>query len=720
MNGTVEGGDCLSCHATPQGNRRPVVGDFASQSHHIQGGELPLTNAKCYSCHWEANSDGTQNTTYHTQVTGKSVDLVAWTGATRPTTATLGTTYIAYTANGKRKEIKKLNIVCLGCHNSTPKLGSDMFGTYASDQYSPEARLATPKAKTSIQSRYSSTRTVSWSQYKYSTATGNTSRFGTNNKYMITKALSAHGNATNNKVGDWSASQGEDDFATGDIAASQTLSANRNVFCFDCHNSHGSNATGVTSSYSSATGRFKGGLLKTTVAGQGGYSVTYTPTARTITYSQYSAVGTVNATFYAGASICNDCHNNDTRKVNIARPWSITGTYSSTKAIVGYWSTPYFDNYTFNSAKRTTYKMGGAVGSVGGKDRRKPMGGHFGSSVNGASAQHSTSTYGGQYVINGLCTPCHDPHGVSNALGSDRDHGVPLLKGTWITSPYREDKADVLVKRGGGSTNFNGFLNSGAVPGYHIDQNTFMTTPVPYNGGAATQTNSTNKRSQRFRSFSNLSSAMTGTNYPMAAGLTVTNFAGLCMECHSQQQLTNTASGRPAAAAAWMSKERVHQSVGGWAASASGTDNLNNRRHAYTCAKCHAPHVSRLPRLLVTNCLDVRHFGQKASGGSINATASTNTPGNMLQSSVAGPSTITSGSGAGRFPSGGGRYSGTPGSSQNSGGWWFQTNGPTGLTPPSTYDSTTNFGTTQCHNGATSGGTGYDPTKQIWNKKSRW
>jgi len=169
-----------------------------------------------------------------------------------------------------------------------------------------------------------------------------------------------------------------------------------------------------------------------------------------------------------------------------------------------------------------------------------------------------------------------------------------------------------------------------------------------------------------------------------------------------------------------MTKERVHQSVSGWAATGSGTDNLNNRRHAYTCAKCHTPHVSRLPRLLVTNCLDVRHFGQKVAGGSINATESTNTHGNMLQSSVVGPSTVTSGAGAGRFPSGGGRYSGTPSSSQNSGGWWFQTNGAAGTVPPSTYDSTTNFGTTQCHNGSTSGGTTYDPTKQIWNKKSRW
>jgi hypothetical protein len=28
--------------------------------------------------------------------------------------------------------------------------------------------------------------------------------------------------------------------------------------------------------------------------------------------------------------------------------------------------------------------------------------------------------------------------------------------------------------------------------------------------------------------------------------------------------------------------------------------------HAFTCSKCHNPHASRLPKLLITNCLDTR------------------------------------------------------------------------------------------------------------------
>jgi hypothetical protein len=342
------------------------------------------------------------------------------------------------------------------------------------------------------------------------------------------------------------------------------------------------------------------------------------------------------------------------------------------------------------------------------KDQRKPMGGHFGSSVSGAlgtSAAHTAE-------INGLCTPCHDPHGVSNALGADRDHGVPLLKGTWVTSPYREDKADKMVARGGGSV-ISYFAAKGAVPGYHIDQNTFMSQPAPGAWGATTVTAKSNKRNQRFRSFSILSSAQTAVNYP---NLTPANFAGLCLECHSQLALTGSAS-RPAAASTWMTQQRVHQSVAGWSATGSGTGNLNNRTHAYTCAKCHAPHVSRLPRLLITNCLDVRHFGQRVSGGSISATASTTVnPGNMLQNIV-----TQTALGAGRFPAGGSRYSSNPGSAQNPGGWWFQTNGATNATQATsgTANPPSNFGS-NCHNSATAGGAAYDPTKQLWNKKSRW
>jgi predicted CxxxxCH...CXXCH cytochrome family protein len=711
MNGAIEGGNCVGCHANEQSagvvTRKAVVGDFASQSHHVQGIET-LDGKACYQCHGEANADGTINTTYHkaggTGGSGSGVVLAVW-GTSRATA-----TYIVYTANGKRNQIAKLNDVCMGCHN-TPNQAVAPFGKYSTHRYSPEARLATPKAKTSIQSRYSSTRKVAWSNYLFNNNSGHLVKYGTNMKNKVTKALSAHGNAINNQFPNWSTAKkrgGDDEYKRYDVAASSTLGTNRNVMCYDCHNSHGSDASGITSSYSSATGRNKGGLLKSTVAGRSGYNVTYKPASRSITYSNFSGLGqasalTTVATVNAGASICNDCHNNDTRKVNINKPWSITTTYSSTRAIVGYWSTPYFDNYTVYSALRSVYKQGGAVGAS--NDRRKPMGGHFGSSVSGRSAAHSSD-------INGLCTPCHDPHGVSNALGSDKDHGVPLLKGTWLTSPYLEDKAGARAYRGGGNK-FAGIPNGGAVPGYHIDQNTFMTTPTPNNGGATNVAGAqSNMRRQQFRSFSILSSAYKNVSsaYP-GSKPKPSNFAGLCMECHSQLVLTGSATNTTSKQ--WLSKERVHQTVAGWA-STNGT-NVSNKVHAYTCAKCHAPHVSRLPRLLVTNCLDQRHFGMNVSTSIASTGASTTTPGNIIQSTL-----TTSAMGAGRFPGGGKNYylstSKAPLRPRNPGGWWFQRDQPGAAgyaAVPKDYGSA-------CHNATNAGGTTYSPANQKWNNKSIW
>jgi predicted CXXCH cytochrome family protein len=51
----------------------------------------------------------------------------------------------------------------------------------------------------------------------------------------------------------------------------------------------------------------------------------------------------------------------------------------------------------------------------------------------------------------------------------------------------------------------------------------------------------------------------------------------------------------------------------------------NDRYHRFSCSKCHNPHASRLPRLLITNCLDTKHntwdqnYQVNASTGSANA-----------------------------------------------------------------------------------------------------
>ncbi len=91
-----------------------------------------------------------------------------------------------------------------------------------------------------------------------------------------------------------------------------------------------------------------------------------------------------------------------------------------------------------------------------------------------------------------------------------------------------------------------------------------------------------------------------GANNRMAES--IEQFAGLCVTCHKQEVLTDGINKNQS----WKSTDRLHESVKGWGA---------NTEHSYSCSKCHQPHNSGLPRLMVTNCLDASHRGKKAAGG---------------------------------------------------------------------------------------------------------
>ena len=318
-----------------------------------------------------------------------------------------------------------------------------------------------------------------------------------------TKAFSAHGNAAQNQGG-WDTNE----------TWPNTRNSVTNVACYDCHNSHGSGVSGRTTSYESAT--TNAGIMKDTTAGKGGYTQTYKPTAG-------GSTDTKNA-FTAGAALCFDCHQT---AISGTKPWGYGDTFGATQKILGYWDTDFFGLGTFGSQTRYPYKAFNVN-----------QGGHF-----GASATLSGTP---SHAIGGLCTPCHDPHGISPTLGADKQYAVPLLKGTWVTSPYKEDVAP--------ANNAAGTVLSEST--YHIDQNTV------------------------------------GANFVTQTDV---QFAGLCLKCHAKSNLTNGSNHT------WKSKDRIHEAVKGWK-TANGTI-----QHNYTCSKCHAPHNSNLPRLMVTNCLNSMH-----------------------------------------------------------------------------------------------------------------
>ncbi|RII26153.1 MAG: hypothetical protein CXR31_10620 [Geobacter sp.] len=667
-------GGCTICHKFVQrGDRTAVMSQFSSgNSHHLQGGTV--TDQQCYQCHWEANSDGTVNVKYHggSLKTGSTVDLVVYQAGARPTSVSAAT-FISYSAAGTRHDMDKLNNVCLGCHSSASDTATPFGDGKTPKQYAWDGR--------SVDERYSQTGTTPW---------GKMSGNNTTPKASVTKAFSAHGNAASNQQG----------FAHNTLDAATEAWTNSTgtgkVLCYDCHNSHGSKVAGVTSSYSSATGRKHGAILKDTTAGQAGYSVTYKPAAGGSTADKN--------VYNPGAGLCFDCHQTASAGTT---PWGY-GTYGASKAILGYWDTPYFGaaGGTFPSTQRYTYKAGTA------NAKNANAGGHFGASTtldNPPDAAHQ---------IGGLCTPCHDPHGVTKntTLVSDQNYAVPLLKGTWVTSFYQEDRAPEATneKRGGGSK--QAILYGGSTPAYRIDQNTLQANK------ASVAQNSTD---------TNLAWTW-GTTGTSLNTLTDAQFAGLCTNCHSKANLAPKA-GQNVVPDAWKSPSRIHGTVEGWATTNATEDkNASNAVHAFTCSKCHTPHNYRLPRLMVTNCLDFNHRGKVPSGGTVAATRGNNTTNPSTNSGNMMSSANSTGSGAGRFPGGGARYNGTRGIGSNNssahypGPWFFgtvsDTNSTTPPTIPPTETSPLSY-TTYCHDTSKAGRSGDTPTypaSQRWNSKTPW
>ncbi len=557
---------CLSCHSLPVGGRAVISDNFNGSSHHVQG--VTLTDQHCYACHWESDDQG-RATAYHggPGSPGAVVDLVTnWT-TTRPVTYS-GNNVQYNEATQTRAEFGKLNTHCLGCHDDNSKTATPFGDGKTPVQYAWDGE--------SIAARYSQAGTTTWGKYNDAdTADKN-----------ITKAYSAHGNAGNNAQGF--------NTTTGVDGVIPDRTSNVNVLCFDCHNSHGSTVTGIATSYDGAHPLGKGGILKDTTGGQGNYSVSYKPV-------DFDGSSTLTA-HKAGAGICFDCHM--TAAGGGTLPWGYNSTYNATDRIISYWDKIGWEGAPgVNSAgPQIRYPF---------KDNLGTVGGHFG----GASSPLASTPSG---TIGGLCTPCHDPHGVSPTL-TDQSFGVPLLKGTWLTSPYKEDTPPTIInERRGGGDRQNAFEIGSPVPrAFNIDQTTFRSP-----------TNATHHVFSRY----NVGASGAGDRIMQDAN----TFGGLCLSCHAKSQID------PDTDNTWATYDRIHDAVLGWASSTG--NNANNLMHGYSCSKCHIPHNGCLPRLTVTNCLDDKHRDQVVSGGSFSQQTFDN----------------GDGGGQGRGPAGGGGWGKKP------------------------------------------------------------
>ncbi|MBI4651667.1 hypothetical protein HY745_10360, partial [Candidatus Desantisbacteria bacterium] len=340
------------------------------------------------------------------------------------------------------------------------------------------------------------------------------------------------------------------------------------VACLDCHNSHGSGLPTI---------------IKTTA--------TYTPASI--------------------EDFCWNCHLNAQNAPDKASAYLKDPGNNIVR--------DYYGGYRWGENDGTGFK-GDWLGAFTFKNGRFMSSHFFPSKTHDLSNTWSRSTIG--------CTDCHDPHGINPGLANAK-YMVPILKGTWLVSPFKEDRPPLTsfdshmpetVQEGE-----EGYVN-GKKPRSRPDLN-FNNPPDP-GAGYADGTGGLGHEGF-FIEENTLGAYGTYAKHDENNNITInriaeddTKFAGLCLKCHTKTNLKSAWSGH-GVVKGWggASKDIFTSSIANNTQNEGeeGSDNfswgvklrsqqssgfIQNDYHQFTCSKCHSPHASRLKRLMITNCLD--------------------------------------------------------------------------------------------------------------------
>ena len=320
---------------------------------------------------------------------------------------------------------------------------------------------------------------------------------------------------------------------------------------------------------------------------------------------------------------------------------TLTGTASW---FTGTWASANFSYKTGRLInKPTTASPGLGTASGGSTHTANPSGGVYG----GPTAR------GVDTPAQVRCSYCHDVHDTKAGSPS----GAPFLRGTWKGNPYPEDGAP----RSG--ITFNSGTTYGAVPrgtitatgsgGYQIDQNNGSPTT---SGTAWTLADSAGLCGLCHGSTApnTLSAgAVDGLDHFASAGWIGTNGHSAAVlgggNANAFNLLTEATRRHPSSgyatatsttdsswrSAPWMSYKQLASGTQGygfrgvsgfnlapvmpasrpyafnvfaWGTTIdNGAGAIQTNYHNFPCSKCHNPHASRLPALMITNCLDTKN-----------------------------------------------------------------------------------------------------------------
>lgn len=555
---TIEAGGCISCHGTNATTSVGAItsasaGSFGMTKKHVSG---VMTDDQCKVCHNDATQPMNTGSANRDKIQLRDPD----SGAVIVIDQALATT----------NATRNLNTVtfCTKCHDAN----GATFTKFGATATQPFGNGVTVK---DVASMYNSA------------VTGKTHNYTYNVTPQLVKARSPHGKPGTNTMKNETA---RTTHYTTDAAP---------VGCQSCHPSHGGAATNPVPVIS------------------GGSEINSTTVNASMMLTGYSEPG-----------VCWTCH-------NLAGVKDYFGDNTGGNASNSNWTG--IQNSSFDYKKRNYWSRHQVQTTAFAPTR--------------ANARANADTTAGI-----ACSVCHNPHGATTWVATSGTVAYQSfsLRGSWMTSPYLEDRApsatgptsanwagkgplgprtDVTQAYNRPATLGMGYSAAGGTgwEGYYLDENTFGPPAKGY-----------------------------PTALPPTMTETATQFGGLCANCHAttvgassggtvanMQGYLNAAGST--GVADWSTTAKIHNTVKGWYVAGNSVDivnftnnpkmrllystytsavrviqvtasysprtefawgvNLTNGTkqayHRFSCSKCHTPHASSLPRLMVSNCLDV-------------------------------------------------------------------------------------------------------------------
>jgi len=247
------------------------------------------------------------------------------------------------------------------------------------------------------------------------------------------------------------------------------------------------------------------------------------------------------------------------------------------------------------------------------------------------------------------CSWCHDVHDL-NLAENDVTNGAPFLRGSWLGSPYKEDGAPRSTITYTAVTNFDAVPRGGTgytqMGGYFIDQNSTQPTTAGHtvysSAGLCILCHTDNVDEMDYSPNGNEGLWIGANNGHSDSSIGGTTQGGANIFTLSDRSPVDppvdyTANyvegGNPsmgyqncAALGASARGDGFRSAYGGYGFGVLPLINtadfghqafnwgvtvddsvVDTGYHTFSCSKCHNPHASRLPKLMITNCLDTRH-----------------------------------------------------------------------------------------------------------------